>query len=371
MKITMGLTHNCNLSCKYCYAGVKSMREMSFETSKKIVDFGIISTPPEENLDFSFFGGEPLLCFKLMKRIVEYIDSIKPNYENIHSINITTNGILLTESILTFIKKYKINLCISIDGPSHVHNLNRCYSDGQGSFRKTFRKLILALKILDDVQVNAVYGPDTIDFLPETLEFFSQFDISGIHLNPNIVTGWDIHSYPKLYKNFKKVADFYIECYQHDHEITLNIIDSKILLFLKGGYDLREKCSMGEKEWGFAPSGNIYPCERFIGDDNDFKFLLGNIHTGLNETSRCSLLKHRGNSNKKCVICENQEFCMNWCGCTNYFLSGHTDLVGEMMCENEKAIIQASKHVLIELKNNQLFLDHFFGYIHESQQSLV
>ena len=293
MKITMGLTHDCNLSCKYCYAGVKTMREMSFETTKKIVDFGIRSTPPEEKIDFSFFGGEPLLCFNLIKRIVEYIDSIKPYYENINSINITTNGILLTESILTFIKENKINLCISIDGPSHVHNLNRCYSDGQGSFRKIFRNLSLALKILDNVQVNAVYGPDTIDFLPETMEFFSQFDISGIHLNPNIVTDWDINSYPKLYKNFKKVADFYIECYQHDHEITLNVIDSKILLFLKCGYDLREKCSMGEKEWGFAPSGNIYPCERFVGDDNDFKFLLGNIHTGLNETSRCSLLKHR------------------------------------------------------------------------------
>lgn len=58
---------------------------------------------------------------------------------------------------------------------------------------------------------------------------------------------------------------------------------------------------------------------------------------------------------------------MNWCGCTNYYMTGHTNLAGPMLCASEKAAIQAAKHVLITLKDIESFLGHFMKYVQEGR----
>ena len=367
MKITLSLTHDCNLSCKYCYSGRKFKKDMSFATAQKIVDFAMDITPQGRKMKFGFFGGEPLLRLDLMKEIIYYIREKELKTRRPISLSVTSNGTLLTQPILDFFREERIDLCISIDGPAHVHNLNRCYKDGRGSFEEVVRNLHLAIEQLGNLQVNAIYGPDTVHFLPETVSFFTQFSVSAIHLNPNICVFWGKNTCPKIRETFRQIADHYIQRYKNGQEIAINLIDSKIILLLKGGYENKDKCGMGETEWGFAPSGNIYPCERFIGEDNNPSLCLGNIDTGLNQIRLCSLLKHRGNHNEECKTCDLQKYCMNWCGCTNYYMTGHTDLAGPMICESEKAAIQAAKHVLITLKNNELFLGHFLKYLHEGR----
>ena len=366
MKVTLSLTHNCNLSCSYCYSGRAFKKDMSFITAQKTVDFAMDITPPGQKVEFCFFGGEPLLCFDLMKEIISYIHEREREARKPVRFSITTNGTLLTQPILDFFKEENVDLCISIDGPAHVHNLNRCYKDGHGSFAEVVRNLHNAIEQLDYVQVNAVYGPDTIDFLPESVSFFIQLGVPVIHLNPNICAFWAKDTYPKLRETYMQIANHYIQSYQRGQEIAVNLIDSKIILFLKGGYAVEDMCGMGETEWGFAPSGNIYPCERFIGEDDNSSFCLGNVHTGLALARRCSLLKQRGNRNKKCKTCDSQRYCMNWCGCTNYYITGHTDLAGPMLCESEGAAIQAAKYVLTTLPelDNELFIDHLRRYLH-------
>ncbi|MFB0535860.1 MAG: radical SAM protein [Anaerolineae bacterium] len=367
MKVALSLTHRCNLSCRYCYSGKAFKKDMSFATAQKIVDFAVDITPPGQRIEFGFFGGEPLLRSDLMKEITSYIREQEREARKPVRLSITTNGTLLTQPILDFFKEENVDLCISIDGPAHVHNLNRCYKDGQGSFDEVVRTLHLAMERLGTLQVNAVYGPDTIDFLLESVSFFTQLGVSVIHLNPNICASWGEDTYSKLQEFYMQIADHYIQSYQYRQEIAVNLIDSKIIVLLKGGYEIADKCGMGETEWGFAPSGNIYPCERLIGEDNDSSTCLGNIHTGLDLMRRCSLLKQRGNHNEECKTCDLQKYCMNWCGCTNYYMTGHTNLAGPMICESEKAAIQAAKHVLITLKDNELFLDHFMKYLHEGR----
>lgn len=366
IKFTLSLTHNCNLSCEYCYSGRKFGDNMSFDTAQKIVDFAVKITPPNQRINFGFFGGEPLLCFNLIQKIIEYIREKEKETKNPISLNIATNGTLLDKTILEFIEKEKINLCLSIDGPENVHNLNRLYKDGRGSFEDVFRSLRLIPNILHKFQVNAVYSPNTIDSLLEVVSFFDKLKVAAIHLNPNICTTWEEDICLKLKRYFMELANFYIQCYKESREIALNLIDSKLILLVKRGYEEADKCSMGEGEWAFAPSGNIYPCERFIGEDNKDKFCLGNIHTGLNQKCICSLMKHRGNHDEKCKTCNLQKYCMNWCGCTNYYSTGKSDLVSTFICENEKAIIEAAKYVLVALKDNDLFLGHLIKYYHNT-----
>jgi uncharacterized protein len=306
----------------------------------------------------------------LIKETIKYIRKQEEKFKKPVSFSVTTNGTLLNDSILDTLIKEEINLCISIDGPENIHNINRCYKDGRGSFRDVVDNLQVAIKHIDYVQINAVYGPKTVFHLPESVRFFSEFDISGIHLNPEINCSWTRDIHPKFNDIYMKIAEHYINCYENGQEIAINMIDSKVVLFLKGGYTGKDMCGMGETEWGIAPSGNIYPCERFIGDDKNNTLCIGNVHTGLDVSRRCSVLKERGNINEECKICGLKKYCMNWCGCTNYFTTGNTGLVDAFLCESEKAAIQTSKKVLETMteNDNSLFIEHFIQYVHEGRR---
>lgn len=369
MKITLSLTHRCNLACAYCYAGRTVKKDMSLDTAQKVVDFAMRITPPDQCIEFGFFGGEPLLRLDLMRDIVSYVRK----QERSVCFKVTTNGTLLNQSALDFLRREHIDLCISFDGPEHVHNLKRRYENGKGSFSDVLRGLQKALEQLDNVQVNAVFGPETVEFLPETVSFFTQLGVYAIHLNPDICTSWPENIYIKLHQTYMQIAEYYIQNYQHGREIAINLIDSKTLLFLKGGYTAEDICGMGETEWGFAPSGNIYPCERFIGEDDDLSLCLGNVHTGLDLKRRCALMKLRGNGDTKCLDCEFKPYCMNWCGCTNYFMTGHTNLAGDMLCASEKALVRSAKHAFMTLSqvNNDLFIDHLMGYLWKGHQDYL
>jgi uncharacterized protein len=340
---------------------------MSYHTAVKIVDFILDNAPDGRWLDFCFFGGEPLLCFDLLKKLTYYIRKKEEEIERPIWINITTNGSLLTEPVLDFLREQDIYLCISIDGPRHIHNQNRRYKNGRGSFDDVVENLSRALDVLDYIKVNIVYGPETIVSLLESVSFLSDLGVPVIDLNPDISADWGEEACSKIQETYTRIGDLYIQSYLSGRELAVNLIDSMIILFLKGGYGPGDRCGRGETEWGFAPSGNIYPCERLIGEDNGSRFCLGNIQTGLDLERRCSLLEHRGNINEECRTCSLQRYCMNTCGCTNYHMTGHTNLTGPMMCESEKAAIITARRVFSTLSRDDLFIDHFMKYFSEGR----
>jgi MoaA/NifB/PqqE/SkfB family radical SAM enzyme len=110
-----------------------------------------------------------------------------------------------------------------------------------------------ARKRLPGVQVNAVYGPDTIAGIPENLDFFIETGLDIIHFNPDIKANWPESLYPEMPDIFRRAADRYIEAYQNGREIAVNLFDAKIILFLKGGYSESHFSSMGHADWGIAP----------------------------------------------------------------------------------------------------------------------
>jgi uncharacterized protein len=337
---------------------------MSLETAYKVVDF-VLGLPIDgRRIEFCFFGGEPLIRFDLLKHIVKYIRLKSIQSKKEISCSITTNGILLTPEMLDYLRGEHIDICFSLDGPANVHDRDRYYQNGRGSFEDILPKLRMAIERLDRVQINSVYSPETVEFMPDSLDFFIELGLQVVHFNPNIVAKWTHEINPYLVKSFNLIAEMYMDCYRRHKELAVNFIDSKLILFMKNGYSPGDLCGMGSTEWGFAPSGNVYPCERFIGEDNDLALCLGNIHQGIDPVKRCQILSGRGNRNLECKECQLKKYCMNWCGCTNYFQTGHTDLTGLMICAIEHTAIKAAERVFITLmkEDNELFLDHLMGY---------
>ncbi|MDJ0839171.1 MAG: radical SAM protein [Acidobacteriota bacterium] len=366
MRMTLSLTHRCNLACRYCYAGRKFKRDMSPETARAAIDLAWRNTRPGDVIDMGFFGGEPLLCLDLMETCTDYID-FKQHNDTPHPVSLkaTTNGTLLDEGIVDFLKQKKVNLCVSIDGTREIHDVNRVFPNGKGSFALVIANLREYLERLEGVQVNAVYGPDSLSSLPRTLALFEEIDAYAVHFNADINASWTAEAVTLYDPVFQELAERYIASFERGREMALNLIDSKIVLFMKGGYEPCDRCQMGDNELAVAPSGNIYACERFISDDGASPFCLGNVHTGLDTRKRCRIRAGRGNRNPECGKCPVNAYCMNWCGCTNYHMTGKADLAHAALCAGERANLKWAKHVLATLigRDNQLFLNHFKSYL--------
>lgn len=72
--LTLVVTENCNLACKYCYEVHKNNKgKMSFEVAKKAIDM-VIDTMSDESIFYlDFMGGEPFLEIDLMDKICDYM----------------------------------------------------------------------------------------------------------------------------------------------------------------------------------------------------------------------------------------------------------------------------------------------------------
>ena len=132
--VALHLTQNCNLRCNYCYSGDKKNQSMSLETARKSMDF--IGKNSRGRCIINFFGGEPLLKFDLIKKIVS------DNLDNGDlEFRLSTNGTLLDKVKLEFIKNHNITFALSIDGNEKQHNFNRRYNDNSGSYLDVIENL--------------------------------------------------------------------------------------------------------------------------------------------------------------------------------------------------------------------------------------
>lgn len=107
--ICLHVAHDCNLACKYCFAGKGEYDGpkglMSFETGKRALDFLIEQSGTRHNLEVDFFGGEPLLNWEVCKKLVAYGRSREKEYNKKFRFTVTTNGVLLNDEIMDFCNK--------------------------------------------------------------------------------------------------------------------------------------------------------------------------------------------------------------------------------------------------------------------------
>jgi len=155
--LTLVVTEQCNLRCRYCvYSGMyhfertHSSRKMSDKIALKAIDFFLNRCKNSRKVFISFYGGEPLLNFELIKKCVEYASVRSKQIDKSLEYSITTNGTLLHGEILDFLIKNKIGLVISLDGPKDIHDRYRTFPDGRGTFERIFQNL----KVIKNREIN-------------------------------------------------------------------------------------------------------------------------------------------------------------------------------------------------------------------------
>ncbi len=351
MKYTLSLTQQCNLRCSYCYIK-KNHCFMTLELANRIVNEIFSFTPSDEIIDIGFFGGEPLLAFDFLKQVVNIVET-HPLYDERHVLfSVTTNGTIFSLEIGEFLAKHNIVLCVSCDGPPQVHDKNRHFADGRKSSMLVESTLAMAKDVLPSVWVNAVYDTDSLSSLPQTIDYLSSFEVDRIYLNPDYSSSWTKDNIDSLSFVYDEIGDKYVDFLMADKPQYISLIDGKLSVLVKDGYGQDERCKMGHGEFAFSASGKIYPCARLIGADDSRQNCIGDIQSGLRETCKCNQSVTNVNENVECVDCDLASYCMNWCGCSNFFSTGNYNLSGPFLCVSEKAAITTALKVFKTLNHH-------------------
>lgn len=177
--IVLELTEGCNLRCKYCvynpsYPNQREFRHrnMTFETAKKAIDFLDKHSSNNKEVYISFYGGEPVLNFELIKKCINYVN-IKIKDKNV-LYAMTTNATLITENIADFLVENKVTIRVSLDGPKSIHDENRVYANGEGSFDTTVRGLKNLIKAYKKIGASPSFGFNIVTSGPNYKEKFDK-----------------------------------------------------------------------------------------------------------------------------------------------------------------------------------------------------
>ncbi|WP_242855675.1 radical SAM protein [Ruminiclostridium josui] len=165
--LILQVTQSCNLRCDYCtYSGsynnrVHTGKNMSWELAKKSIDYLYTHSNEIEKVRISFYGGEPLLRFDLIKKCVEYVKETYP--DRITNYGITTNGTLLSGEIAEFLINNHFSITISLDGSKKEHDANRKFVNGEGSFDTIINNIKEISKynkdFINNIRFNTVLNP--------------------------------------------------------------------------------------------------------------------------------------------------------------------------------------------------------------------
>lgn len=331
-KITLQVTQSCNLRCDYCpYSGGYRNREhtnnkMDWNTAKKSLDFLLEHSIDNEIVNIGFYGGEPMIEFDLIKKCIEYAKEIFKGKDI--QFSITTNGTLINKKIIRYFVKNKVNLTISLDGPKEVHDKNRRFCNGSGTFDKIINSLDYIKEEFPEYYkrlfFNVVLDPES-DFSCIN-DFFCNYET--IKENPAslslITEQYSVNSINYSQEYFVKNEYEYFKVLLS----KLNRLDSKNVskLLEKRFSDLRrmynyieiceripEKahhggpCIPGVQRLFVNVNGDFFPCER-VSEESEI-MRIGSIRNGF-ELEKIKVLLNVGKiTEKQCKNCWAFRFC--------------------------------------------------------------
>ena len=362
MKATLLLTTSCNLRCDYCYVQ-KRNASMSEDTLDKAVDFVFHTAQPNERIDFGLFGGEPLLAWERAQQAVALIEQRSKNSSHNVRVSLVTNGTLLDEDILRYVRDHRLILQVSCDGAPQVQDSHRVFPDKKPTSAIVETNILTALKILPAVLVNMVYGPDTHSFLPESIEYLASLGLRQIVLNPDYSATWLPGHISDLEQTYDRIAELYLKYYKSKNPLFISLIDEKIAVILRGGYGPAERCHMGYGEFAFSPHGYIFPCERLVGNGLRNQHCIGHLDQPHDLNRGHCQAKGTTCRNGACQQCPVAGFCMNWCGCSNFHATGDYSLPSYFICASERLGIKAALSVLSNDDEEQklAYINHYVG----------
>ena len=347
--ICLHVAHDCNLACKYCFAGKGEYDGpkglMSFETGKRALDFLVEKSGTRKNLEVDFFGGEPLLNWEVCKKLVEYGRSIEKEHGKNFRFTLTTNGVLVNDEVIDFCNREMGNVVLSLDGRKETHDRLRTTCNGKGSYDlivDKFKKFANA-RNQADYYMRGTYTHYNVDFSKDIIHMadlgFKELSIEPVVSDPTEPYALKENDLPILKEQYEILADEMLRRYRNGNGFTFY----HYMIDLNSGPCIVKRisgCGVGTEYMSVTPSGELYPCHQFVGDE---KFLLGDIWKGvtnttiLDEFKGCNVYSH-----PECKDCFAKLYCSGGCAANAYHTTGSVNGIYEFGCELHRKRIECA-----------------------------
>lgn len=326
--ITLQVTQNCNFRCSYCpYTDnngsnrLHTQKTMSLETAYKAIDFLHTHSMDANDISIGFYGGEPLLVFPLIQRIMEYA---KKNFLGKKlTFQLTTNATLLTPEILEYFENNNINLTISLDGPKTVNDVHRVFAlNNKSVFDVVEQKLQIIIekypKLKLRTNINMVMDPSlSYDKYDEI--YNDECIAEKYYITPQIVDSSDLNKEYAASEDFVAHIQYFnfIEMLLqnkllkreeiHKHVSTMFAISKantfkafKMPEIDTVGYPAGP-CRPGYNKMFVNVDGDILLCEKV--SENNNAMCIGNIYSGINIEKCIELMKIPLLTEEECKSC--------------------------------------------------------------------
>jgi uncharacterized protein len=288
VNMAMLLTQSCNLNCVYCYGeggSYGSGGNMDEQTAFQAVDWLLQQSGKKKKIHVGFFGGEPFLNFLLMQKIVDYARKRCAEEDKKVAFHATTNGTLLDSEKIEFIRDNEISVMVSLDGPKEIHDAQRPFKNGQGSYDIIVDNCKNLLKAKPDTPAHAVLmGDKDLEMIKNALLEIGFADASVTSASSSL---FDEQAQKEkeqrdtaiLLQEMEQEAAKWTECITARNSDCLHELKSKGQLYmgitsLLHNSKRRHPCGAGLGLVGVSADGGVYLCHRFVGQE---EYKLGTV----------------------------------------------------------------------------------------------
>ena len=370
--MVLNVTNQCNLACTYCYeygedkivdtSNGKQPKFMSEEVARQSVDFLLKESGDIAHL--TFFGGETLLNFPVLKRTIAYGRRRAEEDGKRIEFSLTTNATLLQPDIIEFLAENDVGVTVSIDGPKELQNRFRVFSNGQGSYDVVLPKIrdLLARHRTRPIGARVTLTSTTLDvsriFRHLTDDIgFSEVGFAPVTTSPALQYAIDDSGFDRMLDEFKALAiEFQEAAAQNRHHGFSNIKDT--LEEIHKGVSKAYPCGAGLGLLGVSTGGDVALCHRFAGSD-EHKF--GTVRDGIDRAAQTDFLEtHQIADKTDCQTCWARPLCSGGCYHEAHVRYGSTRHPNLHYCEWIRGWTDTCLHVYGELsERNPEFLARF------------
>lgn len=354
-------TNGCNLACSYCSLGDK--KKFMYVDLKMLEDMLCFSCKiaryrGESTVNFILHGGEPTLINPdIYKSAIDLVEMLFPDLDII--ISMQSNGFVLTEKMLNFIREYSIHIGISIDGSEEIHNSERLTDEHKPTYHQVLNNIERLQNAGIKVSCLMVLTQNALNKGYEYLKFFEEKHIY-LKINPLLNYG-RVENHPELSLRQGDYANYLIGLYEYSIEKNISIMITPIDNILQAILNTQKigECTFNrECNKHFLCidyKGDVYPCGKF--SDMDL-FKLGNILTMPPESidgrfAMYELQERRGNGlPEKCKKCRYLSLCNAGCS-AEAVIEGNFDKE-PLMCEDYKILFNYFQTTGLKLLKKEL-----------------
>ncbi|AQT84727.1 radical SAM domain protein [Paenibacillus larvae subsp. larvae] len=352
--LCLNVAHTCNLSCEYCFASQGkyngSRAIMSYEVGKRAIDYLLENSGHHRNLDIDFFGGEPLMAWKVVKQIVAYARSKEKEYRKTFRFTFTTNGMLLNDEVTHFLNKEMYNVVLSLDGRKQVHDHLRKTVTGKGSYDYIVPKFQEFVEKRGDKEyyVRGTYTCNNVDFTNDIFHIadlgFDKISMEPVICDPREPYALTAENLPDLYNQYEILAKEMLKRGEEGNGFTFY----HYMLDLSEGPCIQKRisgCGSGTEYLAVTPWGELFPCHQFIGD-NEYK--IGNIWDGITkQETQCQFKESSCYSKPKCQDCWAKLYCSGGCPANALHATGSINGIYDFSCDIFRKRVECSMMVKV------------------------